>query len=223
VPNNSLCRDVKCVKQGPYSGVGGPDHRSTSATECHSAETNGARSRDQSQHQRGDGNMLTQAPCSRHRNTKGTAKGLGLSSAHWKCARCARQTSQDRRKHDSQTLCQWHAEPQPRQPGNLPRDLMEDQGIPRLWTNDKADQVGTGRKHREANGSHAASPGPISVVERRRRGVCFRDTVLWCCGRVTAADLLPESCRRPRDPVASCHGPHKNEVSRKGPVANNIT
>jgi hypothetical protein len=38
---------------------------------------------------------------------------------------------------------------------------MGDQGIPRLWTNDKADLVGNGRMHREANGSHAASPGPI--------------------------------------------------------------
>lgn len=46
----------------------------------------------------------------------------------------------------------------------LLRNLSEDQGIPRLWTNDKADRVGSMERN-AATGSHETSPGPVSLVE----------------------------------------------------------
>jgi hypothetical protein len=94
-------------------------------------------------------------------------------------------TSHDKRKHDSQTLCQAHAKPRPRQPGNVPRNLMEDQGIPRLWTNDKADRVGISESdeklleamqlprspsQRWRGAAHASQHGPKDLRMRNRCG-----------------------------------------------------
>lgn len=166
-------------------------------------ETHGPRS----QHPRGGGSTIPYATHSRRRNTNGASQRLSTVLAHFIDKSIDGESNESR-----QAEPQWSklcvSDTQSHHPASLEillRNLKEDQGIPRRWTNDKADRVGS-IVRKAATGSHTTFPG--ARLTGGGYGTCFTHTVpriaegssLRSCF-LNRAPLLATLLHRVRDPL----------------------